>query len=330
MNFKKFQKGCEILNSVLSSPVVKVGRKRELFLLEVKRRLKRDWQLYVLLILPVTYLIVFKFLPIYGIQIAFKDFVAQKGILDSPWSDPWFKYFIKFIKDYNFIRVMRNTLTLSLYSLIAGFPLPIIFALSLNYVKHEKFKKTIQMVTYAPYFISTVVVVGLIFQLFATRTGLVNHLLVSLNLNEINFIGNASAFPHLYVWTSVWQSLGFNSIIYLATLAGIDPSLHEAAVVDGANKIQRMIHIDMPGIMPTAIVLLILNTGQILNMGFEKVLLMQNSLNLEYSEIISTYVYKLGFKSLLPQYGYSTAVGLFQSFIGLFLFLTFNKISRKV
>jgi multiple sugar transport system permease protein/putative aldouronate transport system permease protein len=261
------------------------------------------------------------------VQIAFKDFIAREGILNSPWSDPLFKNFTKFLTDYNFFRVMRNTLLLSIYSLVAGFPLPIIFALSLNYVRHEKFKKTI---TYAPYFISTVVVVGIILQLFATRTGLVNHLLVSMNLHEVNFLGSASAFPHLYVWTQVWQTLGFNSIIYIATLSGIDPSLHEAAVVDGANKIQRMIHIDLPGIMPTAIVLLILNSGQILNMGFEKVLLMQNSLNMETSEIISTYVYKLGFKSALPQYSYSTAVGLFQSIIGLLLLVTVNQISKKV
>lgn len=305
-------------------------KNKKLFSIEVKRRLKRDWELYILLVLPIIYLVVFKFVPIYGVQIAFKDFIAKNGILDSPWSDPLFKNFTKFLTDYNFFRVMRNTLSLSLYSLVAGFPLPIIFALSLNYVKHEKFKKTIQLITYAPYFISTVVVVGIILQLFATRTGLVNHLLVSMNFREVNFLGSSSTFPHLYVWTQVWQTLGFNSIIYLATLSAIDPSLHEAAVVDGANKIQRMIHIDMPGIMPTAIVLLILNSGQILNMGFEKVLLMQNSLNMETSEIISTYVYKLGFKSSLPQYSYSTAVGLFQSIIGLLLLVTVNQISKKV
>ncbi|QUI24686.1 sugar ABC transporter permease [Vallitalea pronyensis] len=295
-----------------------------------KRSLKRDWQLYVLLLLPLTYIIVFKYVPLWGVQIAFKNFVATKGIGGSEWADPLFKNFIKFFSDYNFWRVIKNTLGLSLYGLIAGFPLPIIFALSLNYVRNVKFKKTIQMITYAPHFISTVVIVGMLLQFFSTRTGIINQIIMSMGFNEINFFGTKGTFPHMYVWSQIWQSLGFSSIIYIATLAGIDPSLHEAAIMDGANKVRRMWHIDLPGIMPTAIVLLTLNLGRILNVGFEKVLLMQNPVNLNQSEIISTYVYKIGFQSALPQFSYSTAIGIFQSIVGFILIVTFNKISRKV
>jgi len=296
----------------------------------IKKRIKRDWELYVLMLLPLLYIIVFKYVPMYGVQIAFKDFVAKKGIVGSEWSDPFFKYFIKFFNDRNAWRVIKNTLVLSLYGLVAGFPLPIIFALSLNYLQNRKFKKTIQMVTYAPHFISTVVIVGMLLQFFATRTGIVNQMIVFLGFEEFNFLGTKGTFRHMYVWSQIWQSLGFSSIIYIATLAGIDPSLHEAAIVDGANKMQRMWHIDLPGIMPTAIVLLTLNLGRILSVGFEKVLLMQNPTNLAHSEIISTYVYKVALASALPQFSYSTAIGIFQSIIGFILIISFNWLSGKL
>lgn len=296
---------------------------------KIQKLIKKNWQLYVMVLLPMVYIILFKYVPLWGVQIAFKDFVAKKGIGGSEWSDPIFKYFMKFFGDRNFWRVIKNTLGLSLYGLIAGFPLPIIFALALNYMKNERFKKTIQMITYAPHFISTVVIVGMLLQFFATRTGIVNQGLMALGFEQINFIGTKGTFPHMYVWSQVWQSLGFSSIIYIATLASVDPSLHEAAIMDGANKMQRMWHIDMPGIIPTAIVLFTLNMGRILNVGFEKVLLMQNPINTNQSEIISTYVYKVGLASGMPQFSYSTAIGVFQSIVGLVLIVSFNNLSRK-
>lgn len=296
----------------------------------IKRSLKRDWQLYMLMVLPIAYVIIFKYVPLWGVQISLKDFVAKKGISGSDWSDPLFKHYLTFFKDYNFSRVIKNTLTLSLYGLIAGFPLPIIFALCLNYLHNQRFKKVIQMVTYAPHFISTVVLVGMLMAFFQTRTGIVNQLISLFGFEQFDFFGTKGVFPHMYVWSQVWQGLGFSSIIYIATLAGIDPSLHEAAIVDGASKIQRMWHIDLPGIMPTAIILLTLNLGRILQVGFEKALLMQNPLNMSESEIISTYVYKVGLASALPRYSYSTAIGIFQSAVGFLLIILFNKLSRKL
>ncbi|QUI24466.1 sugar ABC transporter permease [Vallitalea pronyensis] len=295
----------------------------------IVKSFKRDWQLYLLMVLPLIYIIVFKYVPMGGIIIAFKDFIAKKGIWGSEWANPLFKYFIAFFNDFNCMRIIKNTLTLSLYGLIAGFPLPIIFALCLNYFKNRKIKKAIQMITYAPHFISTVVIVGMLMAFFQTRAGIVNQLLSSIGIAEIDFFGTRGTFPHMYVWSQIWQSLGFSSIIYIATLAGIDPSLHEAAIMDGATKLKRMWHIDLPGIIPTAVILLTLNLGRILFVGFEKVLLMQNPINLNQSEIISTYVYKIGMTSALPRYSYSTAIGIFQSVVGFLLIIIFNKISRK-
>lgn len=294
------------------------------------KKMKQGWQLYLLVLPPLLYIIIFKIVPLYGVQMAFKDFVAFKGISGSEWADPLPKYFIKFFKDYNFWRVIKNTLGLSLYSLIAGFPLPIIFALALNYMRNQRLKKAMQMLTYAPHFISTVVIVGMLMQFFATRTGVVNQALTSWGLEEINFFGTPGTFPHMFVWSQIWQNLGFSSIIYIATLAGIDPSLHEAAIMDGANKLQRMWHVDLPGIIPTAIVLLTLNLGRILNVGFEKVLIMQNPINIAQSEIISTYVYKVGLASAVPQFSYSTAIGIFQSVVGLILIVSFNKVAKTL
>lgn len=292
--------------------------------------IKKNWQLYLMMLLPVIYILVFKYYPLWGVQIALKDFVAKKGIAGSEWSDPLFKHFQMFFKDYNFTRVLGNTLTLSIYGLVAGFPLPIIFALCLNYLNNKFFKKTIQMITYAPHFISTVVLVGMLMAFFQTRTGIVNQIITWLGFEQFDFFGTKGVFPHMYVWSQVWKGLGFGSIIYIATLAGIDPALHEAAIMDGATKVQRMWNIDIPGIMPTAIILLTLNLGRILQVGFEKALLMQNPINMSESEIISTYVYKVGLQSSIPRYSYSTAIGLFQSAVGFILIILFNKLSRKI
>ena len=231
---------------------------------------------------------------------------------------------------FNFWPIIRNTLFLSIYSLLAGFPLPIIMGLALSYVTRGWFRKTVQMVTYAPHFISTVVMVGIILMVLDTRSGLVNQLLGAVGLGPIDFMGNAAYFRHIYVWTDVWQNLGFDCIIYLAALTSIDPTLHEAAIVDGASKLQRMRYIDLPGITPIMVILLILNMSSILGVGFEKVLLLQNTINQPVSEVIETYVYHVGLRSTIPQFSYAAAIGLFQSVIALILLVAVNQFARSV
>ena len=290
-------------------------------------KVRKVWRLYALIAIPLIYIIIFKYVPMYGAQIAFKNFIVTKGIWDSEWVG--FKHFERFFNSYEFWRLMSNTILLSVYSLVAGFPFPIILALSLNYVKNQIFKKSVQMITYAPHFISVVVMVGIILELLEPRNGIVNNILKLIGLNPINFMGVPEYFKSIYVWSGIWQSVGFGCIIYLAALSSIDPSLHEAAVVDGASKIQRMWHIDIPGIMPIAIIMLIMNTGHMLDVGFEKVLLMQNPLNLRTSEVIDTYVYKVGLTSQALNYSYPTAIGLFKSVINLILLILVNKIAQK-
>ncbi|UQZ81486.1 putative multiple-sugar transport system permease YteP [Paenibacillus konkukensis] len=291
------------------------------------KKIRKVWRLYVLIALPLIYIIIFKYIPMYGAQIAFKNFIVTKGIWGSEWVG--LKHFIRFFNSYEFWRLMNNTIVLSVYSLVAGFPFPIILALSLNYVKNKLFKKSVQMVTYAPHFISVVVMVGLILEMLDPRNGIVNAALKLVGLQTVNFMGVPEYFKSIYVWSGIWQSVGFGCIIYLAALASIDPSLHEAAVVDGASKLRRMWHIDIPGIMPIAIIMLIMNTGHMLDVGFEKVLLMQNPLNLRTSEVIDTYVYKVGLTSQAINYSYSSAIGLFKSVINLILLVVVNKIAQK-
>jgi len=292
------------------------------------RNMRKGWQLYLLMLLPVLYIVIFKYVPMYGALIAFKDFVPTKGIMGSEWVG--FKFFQRFFESYEFWRVMKNTIYLSFYQLLVGFPFPIVLALFLNYVKHKYFKKSVQMITYAPHFISVVVMVGIIFQLLDPRTGVVNGLLQFFGMEPLNFLGEPAYFKSIYVWSGLWQNVGFSCIVYLAALSALDPSLHEAAVMDGASKIRRMMHIDFPGILPLAIILLILDTGHILDTGFEKVLLMQNSLNLSASEVIDTFVYKVGLASTVVNYSYSTAIGLFKSVISLVLMLFVNRLAKKV
>nr|WP_227522082.1 ABC transporter permease subunit [Bacillus solitudinis] len=287
----------------------------------------KRWQLYVLLSPAVLYLLIFQYYPMYGAQIAFKRYNTMVGIWKSEWIG--FEHFIRFFNSYDFWMIMRNTIGLSIYELIVSFPLPIILALSLNYVRKHLFKKSVQMITYAPHFISVVVMVGMLVQFLDPRAGILNALLGLFGVEPINFMAQAGMFKSIYVWSTVWQSTGFACIIYLAALASVDPAQHEAAVVDGATKMQRIWHIDIPSILPIAIILLILNTGQMLNIGYEKVLLMQNPLNLRASEIIDTYVYKVGLTSQAPNFSYATAIGLFKSVVSLFLLLTVNKIAKK-
>jgi putative aldouronate transport system permease protein len=292
------------------------------------RRFLRSWQLYVLLALPLIWLAIFQYYPMYGAQIAFRDFLPG----DSMWHAKWvgLENFKRFFQSVMFINLMRNTLGLSLYSLAVGFPIPIIFALSLNQLRTGFFKSSVQMVSYAPYFISTVVMVGMLLQFLDLRHGPINLFMTVLGAKAVHFMGDAKMFPSIYVWSGVWQYTGFNTVIYLAALSTIDPALHEAAVVDGANRLHRIWHIDLPGILPTAITLLILNMGQVINVSFEKVYLMQNPLNTAISEVISTYVYKVGLIGGITNYSYAAAIGVFNSIIGLVLLATANQLMKKL
>lgn len=293
-----------------------------------KNRLKavrRHWQLYLIVALPVIYLIVFRYMPIIGSQIAFRDYTFRGGIWNSPFVG--LKHFKTFFSSPQFSRLMINTLGLSVYGIIVGIFPPIILSISLNYVRMKWFGKTVQMVTYMPYFISTVLIVGILTQMLSL-TGPVNRLIQTLGGEAVHFMGSPKLFKSLYVFSDVWQKTGYNAVIYISALAAVDQELHEAATVDGANIWQRIRYIDIPGILPTAVILLIMSCGNILTIGYEKVLLLQNDLNMTSSDIISTYVYRIGLTSM--QYSYSTAIGIFQSVVSLFLLLVVNKISDKV
>lgn len=294
------------------------------------KRIAARWQLYLLLLLPILWLIVFSYTPMSGLVLAFKKYSSGLGIWGSPWVG--FDNFTKFFRSVKFPVVMRNTLTVSLYALAVSFPIPILFALLLNVMMGQRYKKVIQTVTYIPYFISTVVMVGLIFQLLDARNGLYGSLytLLSGGGSAPNILSDGSKFKHLYVWSGVWQSTGYNAIIYIAALAGVDQSLHEAAMIDRASRFQRLIHIDLPAILPTASIMLVLAVGNIMNIGYEKVLLMQNDLNLNYSEIISTYVYKVGLSSGITDFSLSTAIGMFNSVINFILLVIANWGSKKM
>lgn len=292
------------------------------------RRMLQSTELYLFLLPGILLLLIFNYMPMYGIVISFKDYKPAMGIWDSPWAG--IKYFDRFFSMPMFTVILKNTLVLSFYALLAGFPLPIVLALALNSTPNAYVKKIVQTVTYAPHFISIVIIVSMINIFFAPSTGIVRNLLAGAGLlhGNLETLMNASGFPHLYVWSGVWQSIGWNSIIYLGALSGVDPSLHEAAIMDGAVKVQRVVHIDLPSILPTVVILLILNSGSIMNVGFEKVFLMQNSFNTSTSEVINTYVYKIGIKE--AQYSLSSAIGLFNSVVNFAMILLVNQVSRRV
>lgn len=291
-------------------------------------RIRQSWQLYVLLAIPLLYLLIFQYWPMYGAQIAFRNFNALQGITESPWVG--LKHFQRFISSYDFERTLRNTLIISFYSLIVGFPFPIMLALGLNYVRKQWFKNFVQLVTYAPYFISTVVMAGIILQFLSPDAGLFNQILKRFDITPINVMSKPDMFAHVYVWSGLWQTMGFSAIIYLATLSSVDPTLHEAAIVDGASKLQRIRYIDLPELMPVAIVLLVLSMGGILSTGFEKILLLQNPLNIRTSEVIDTYVYRVGLASTVPNYSYASAIGLFKSVVGLILVLVVDRFAKRM
>jgi len=274
----------------------------------------------------IIYVFIFNYMPLAGLQIAFKDFVATKGIWGSEWVG--FKYFRQFFTSPMFWKLLKNTLVISLYQLVFSFPIPIILALILNYTPSQRLKKITQTATYAPHFISTVVLVGMMFVFFDPASGIGTSILKGFGMNNPQVLTDPAAFPHLYVWSAIWQTTGWSSIIYIAALSGVSPELHEAAIADGANKLQRIFYIDIPMLIPTAVILLILNCGNIMNLGFEKVYLMQNPVNMQTSEIISTFVYKRGLINF--QYSYATAVGLFNSVCNMVLIVLANMFSKRV
>ena len=300
--------------------------------LEQKKLLKNmraRWQLYLLMVIPVVYVFIFAYVPMGGLLIAFKRYNYNLGIFGSPWVG--LDNFRRFFQSYRFIQVLRNTLTLSFYSLLAGFPIPIIFALLLNALPMRRYQKVIQTVTYIPHFISTVVMVGLIFQILNNRTGLYGALMLFITSRiPPDILGIGSNFIHIYVWSGIWQGTGYASIIYFAALSNVDPTLHEAALVDGATRYQRVLYVDIPTILPTASIMLILSVGSIMNVAFEKTLLMQNPLNINFSEVISTYVYKVGLASGANDFSTSSAIGMFNSVINFMLLIFANWGSKKL
>ena len=293
------------------------------------KRMWRARQLYLLLFLPLVWLIVFKYVPMAGLQIAFRDFSNRAGMWGSPWVG-W-ENFEKFFSDRQFTRLLVNTLRISIYQLSVGFFVPIIMALALNVMKNGIFKKTVQTLTYIPHFISVVVLIGMLLQLVNPIVGLYGTISQALTgTRPVDILSNPASFSHLYVWSGIWQNAGWGSIIYVAALANSDQQLHEAAQIDGATRLQRVWHIDIPTILPTATILLIMDAGKVMNVGFEKVFLLQNSLNLSYSEVLSTYTYKKSFGASIPDFSFSTAAGMFNSVINLVLITIVNKVSKRL
>ncbi len=286
----------------------------------------RHWRLLVLVIPALVYIIIFQYMPMYGIVIAFQDFKPHLGYIGSPWVG--IKHFQRFFNAPDSMQLISNTLLLSIFQLVFSFPVPIILALSINLLNNRRYQKTVQLVTYAPHFISMVVMVSIMRVLLDPQTGLVNLFLQKLGQGSMFFMGDAELFRPVYIGSDIWQNTGWNSIIYFAALASVDVSMHEAAIIDGANKLQRVRYIDFPSILPTIITVLILNTGRIMSIGFEKVFAMQNALNLSNSQIITTYVYQVGIRE--GQYSYSAAINLFNSMVNLLLLLSVNAVMKKV
>lgn len=289
------------------------------------KKILTNYQLYLFLLPALIYFIVFHYVPMYGVLIAFKDFVATKGIMGSPWVG--LKHFERFFDSYQFWSLIKNTLGLSVTQLVVGFPLPIFLALMLNQMRSEKSKRFVQTVVYAPHFISVVVLAGMIY-VFFSNNGLINNMILMFGGDPISFMAKPEWFKPLYIASGVWQETGWAAIIYLAALAGVSPELHEAAIMDGANKWQRIFHVDIPAIMPTAVILLILSVGSIMNIGFEKAYLLQTPMNQPSAEIIPTYVYKMGLQQ--AQYSFAAAVGLFNAVINLLLLVAVNKFAKRL
>ena len=285
----------------------------------------KDWQLIVLVLPSVAYFIIFNYLPLYGIQIAFKDYKAVYGIGGSVWVG--LEQFNKFFNAYYFGRLIANTLVLNLENLLFGFPVPLVLAILLNQVLSKKIKRTIQTIIYVPYFISTVVLAGMMYIFLSPSSGIFNFIRTGLGLKAIDFMSESTAFRPIYIISGIWQSAGYSTILYIATLTGIDPSLYEAADMDGAGIVQKIIHIDIPCIMATAMMVFILECGKLVSSNTNKVLVMQTSGNIPTSDIIGVYVYNVGLKS--AEFSYTTAIGLFTNLINFVMIILANTLSNK-
>lgn len=288
--------------------------------------MKGHYDLYLLLLPAVLYVAIFMYVPMYGVLMAFQDYSPARGIMGSTFVG--LKHFEKFFSTYMAKQIISNTVILSGYSLLASFPFPVILALMLNYCVNRRFGKIVQTVTYMPYFISVMVLVGMMNIFFSTNYGVVNTVLQALGIEPFSFMSSEKSFRHMYVWSGIWQGMGYSSVIYFAALSGIDPTLYEAAELDGASKLQRIRYIDLPSIMPTVIIMLIMSAGNLMSIGFEKAYLMQNDRNSGVSEIIATYVYKVGL--IDARYSFSAAINLFNSAINFVILIVINKISRKL
>jgi len=307
----------KVTTTITSAPVVKKPTLLNTF--------KRDYQLWIMIIPAIVVIFVFNYIPMYGVQLAFREYDFTKGITGGEWVG--LHYFKEFINSYMFADLMTNTVVISLATIILGFPAPIILALIINQVVWKKWKKTIQTTVYLPHFISMVVMVGLLNVLLSPETGIVGYIMKAIGLGDINLLASEKTFVPVYVLSDIWQHAGWNSIIYLAALASVDPQLYDSAKIDGANRWQIIKNVDLPAIVPTMIILFILSMGNILNTGFEKIFLMQNPLNLPVSEVIATYVYKIGIIS--NQFSYSAAIGLFNTLINFVFLIAMNFIAKK-
>ena len=291
--------------------------------------IKRYWQLYALLLLPMVYLLIFKYIPMKNILIAFKKYSIVQKVGEMPWAaNHGMQYFIQAFSNNDFKNALRNTVVLNLLDLVIGFPIPIIFALILNELPFRRFKKTVQTIAYMPHFLSWVIIYGLAIQLFTPTNGLINMFIERLGGEAVPFLNDPVKWVGTYIFLGVWQSFGWNSIVYLAAIAGISPELYEAASVDGANRFEKMWHITLPGIRGTIVTLLVMALGNILGSNFDRPFALQNNLVMKYAEVISTFVYKHGIKGL--QFSLTTAVGLFQSVVGVFFLLFANWLARKL
>jgi putative aldouronate transport system permease protein len=295
---------------------------------KIGRRIRNDWQLYLFLIVPLVYIIIFAYVPMAGVQIAFRKYSARLGIWGSPWVG--LANFIKFFKSYQFLNVVSNTVILSVSTIILSFPIPVIFALLMNSLDSQKFKKVSQTIVNLPHFISVVVLVGMLLQIFNANTGLYGSLMYGITGHKPpDLFAAPQNFRIMYILSGIWQGFGWGSIIYLSALAGVSSEMHEAAVIDGASRFQRILYVDFPSILPTITIMLILRMGAVMSIGFEKVFLMQNGLNLPLSEVISTYVYKIGL-TRISDFSYATAIGLFNSVINMGMIAAVNMAARRL
>ncbi|MEJ8304140.1 ABC transporter permease [Saccharibacillus sacchari] len=285
----------------------------------------RDYQLWIMILPAIVVIFIFNYIPMYGIQLAFRDYNFAKGLTGGEWRGLF--YFKQFFESYQFADLMKNTIVISLSTVVLSFPAPIILALLINQLRWKRAKKALQTTVYLPHFISIVVMVGLLNVLLSPNSGVIGHLLQSIGLGNVNLLGSTSTFVPVYVLSEIWQHCGWNSIIYLAALSTVDPQLYDASKIDGASRWQTIRNIEIPALIPTIIILFVLSMGSVLSTGFEKIFLMQNSLNLPVSEVISTYVYKIGIVS--NQFSYSAAIGLFNTLINFFFLYTMNLVARK-